>query len=113
VLFKQVDLMSDYSITLTTCANESEAEQIASSLVEANFAACVNLLPQVRSIYKWQDKICNETEVLLVIKSSKKNQQVVEELITQLHSYEVPEIIHIAIDSGSKKYMNWLSQEII
>jgi periplasmic divalent cation tolerance protein len=104
--------MSDYSITLTTCANEQEAEHIAMSLLKADYVACVNLLPQVRSIYKWQDKICNETEVMLVIKSSKKNQQAVEELIGQLHSYDVPEIIHLAIDSGSKNYMNWLAQEI-
>jgi periplasmic divalent cation tolerance protein len=104
--------MSDFSITLTTCANEQDGERIAQSLLEANYAACVNLLPGVRSMYKWQNKICNETEVMLVIKSSKKNQQAVEALISQIHTYEVPEIVHLSIDSGSESYMNWLAQEI-
>jgi periplasmic divalent cation tolerance protein len=103
--------MTDKIIVLTTCASQPEAENIARLLVESHLAACVNILPGIRSVYHWQGKIQEETEILLVIKSRRALFEQLEKAIVSVHSYEVPEIIAIPIVEGALSYLRWLSRE--
>ena len=96
---------------LVTASSEEEAKKIAFSLVEKRVAACVNLIKDIESIYRWKGKISDEKEVLILIKTRKKLYKSVEEEIKKLHSYEVPEIIALPIISGSKDYLYWMDSE--
>lgn len=85
---------------------------MAHALIEKRLAACVNVIPGIRSVYRWQENIEDEEEVLLVIKSSRP---LVEELraeIERLHSYEVPEVIALPIVDGSERYLAWMNREL-
>jgi periplasmic divalent cation tolerance protein len=104
--------MTDKVVVLSTCGSAEEAGRVARALVEKRLAACVNVLPGVRSVYRWKDAIEDEEEVLLLIKTSRA---LVEELrgeIERLHSYEVPEVIALAIVDGSEGYLAWMSREL-
>jgi periplasmic divalent cation tolerance protein len=95
-------------IVLSTCADRAEADRISRSLVESELAACVNLVPGVESIYRWQGKVELATEVLLVIKTSSQHVQEVEKAIARLHSYAVPEFLVLDLQGGSEPYLQWL-----
>jgi periplasmic divalent cation tolerance protein len=104
--------MTDKVVVLSTCGSAEEAVRLARGIVEKRLAACVNVLPAVRSVYRWKDAIEDEEEVLLVIKTSRA---LVEELRTEierLHSYEVPEVIAIPIVEGSERYLAWMTREL-
>jgi periplasmic divalent cation tolerance protein len=102
--------MSDSIIVLVTCGSEGEASNIARSLVEERLAACVNILSPIRSIYRWQGKVWDEKECLLVIKTQKQRFEALEERVKSLHSYSVPEIIALPILQGSPPYLRWLTE---
>ena len=104
--------MTDKIVVLSTCGSPDEALQIARALVEKKLAACVNIMPEIRSVYRWKGAIENEQESLLVIKSSRAllNQLRIE--IEKLHSYEVPEVIAVPIVDGSEGYLEWLDHEL-
>ncbi len=104
--------MSDAIVLLCTCADQDEALRIANSLVESRQAACVNILPAVRSIYRWKGNIETAQEVLLLIKTTHEHLQVLQDVIAQLHSYDTPEIIALPILSGSEKYLSWLREQV-
>jgi len=91
-----------------TCPNQETAEQIARQLVASNLAACVNILPGVSSVYEWQGQIETAQEHLLLIKSRKAQYQAIEAAIKAIHPYELPEIIAVAIASGSTEYLQWI-----
>ena len=95
-------------VVLVTCGSEEEAQKIAHALVEEHLAACVNLVSPIRSIYRWEGKIWDEKEGLLIIKTQKKRFQELEKKIKSLHSYSVPEIIALPVADGSSSYLNWL-----
>ena len=95
-------------IVLATCGSEEEALRIANALVEKHLAACVNLVSPIRSIYRWEGKIWDEKEWLLIIKTQKKRFQELEKKVKSLHSYSVPEIISLSIVEESSSYLNWL-----
>ena len=97
-------------VVLVTCGSEEEALKIARSLVEDHLAACVNLVSPVRSIYRWEGKIWDEKEWILIIKSQKKRFEELERKVKSLHSYSVPEIISLPIAEGSSSYLNWLEE---
>jgi periplasmic divalent cation tolerance protein len=105
--------MTDKIIVLTTCSSAEEAEKIARALVSKKLAACVNMLPAVRSIYRWQGAIEDAQETQLVIKTSRGLFDEVRAEIEKLHSYEVPEAIAIPIVDGSEAYLNWLNRELL
>lgn len=100
--------MTDKIVVLTTCDSEMLAEQLARHLVEHRFAACVNILPKARSIYRWQEKIEDASEWVLLIKSRRDLFAALRAEIQKMHTYEVPEVIAIPIVDGSEAYLGWL-----
>jgi len=103
--------VEDFIIILVTTSSEEEGRKIAQALIEKRFAACVNLIKDIESIYRWKGKISDEREILILIKTRKKLYKSVEEEVKKLHSYEVPEIVALPIISGSKDYLYWIDSE--
>jgi len=97
---------------LSTSSSKEEAEKIARLLVEERLAACVNVLPGLRSFYRWKGKVEDAAEWLLLIKSSRGQFDKLKTTLGKLHSYEVPEVIALPIVDGSKNYLLWLEGEI-
>ncbi len=95
-------------IVLTTTPDQLEAEALATKIVEARLAACVQILPQMTSVYVWDGKLQKEGEHLLLIKTLSENWDELREFITANHSYDVPEIIAIDIEKTSEAYSSWL-----
>jgi periplasmic divalent cation tolerance protein len=104
--------MTDKVIVLSTCGSEEEAGKIAQHLVENRLAACVNVIPQVKSIYRWQEKVESAQEWLLLVKTTAEKFTLVRDAIRRLHSYELPECISIAIDGGSVSYLQWIEANV-
>jgi len=104
--------MDEYILILSTAASEEEAENIAGRLVDEKLAACVSIVPTVKSIYVWEGKVCRDRESLLVIKSAGDLQEKLVERINGLHSYECPEVIVLPITGGSEKYLQWLGESV-
>ena len=102
--------MSDPIIVLVTCGSEEEALKIANALVESRLAACANLVAPIRSIYRWEGKIWDEKEWLLIIKTQKYRFGDLEKKVKSLHSYSVPEIVSLPITEGSSAYLNWIKE---
>ena len=100
---------SYYQLILTTCPDAPLAETIARTLVQERLAACVNMLPPMRSVYRWQGQIESAQEQLLIIKARAADYAAVERRIRELHSYEVPEIIAVPITDGLPAYLAWLA----
>jgi len=97
-------------VVLVTCGSEEEATKIANSLVEERLAACVNIISPVRSIYRWEGKIWDEKEWMLIIKTQKRRFGDLEKKVKSLHSYSVPEIIALPMVKGSASYLKWLEE---
>ena len=100
----------DALVVLITVASREEAERIARRLVEDRLAACVNIVPQVRSLFIWQGKFSQQDELLLVAKSRRARFQELTTAVKQLHSYSVPEIIALPILAGSADYLGWVAE---
>jgi len=100
----------DPIVALVTCGSEEEALKIANALVEEHLAACVNLVSPIRSIYRWEGKIWDEKEWLLIIKTQKQRFDELEQKVKSLHSYAVPEIISLPIIEGAISYLNWIKE---
>jgi periplasmic divalent cation tolerance protein len=98
----------DPIVILSTADTPELAQKIATELIEADEAACVNIVPGIRSIYKWKGTICDDAELLLVIKSSSSQFESVRKRIVSLHSYEVPEVIAWAITEADPLYLEWM-----
>jgi periplasmic divalent cation tolerance protein len=104
--------MTDKIVVLSTCGSAEEAERIARSLVEKRLAACVSLIPGVRSIYRWTGAIEDSQEVLLVIKSSRALLNELRMEIEKMHTNEVPEVIAMQIVDGAEAYLEWMDREL-
>jgi periplasmic divalent cation tolerance protein len=104
--------MTDKRIVLTTCGSLEEARKIAHALIERRLAACVNIVPQVESVYRWQGKVETATEWLLLIKTTAGMFPRVRDALHELHSYETPECIAIAIEDGSAAYLEWIGESV-
>lgn len=101
--------MTDKRIVLSTAGSEDEARKIARYMVEHQLAACVNIVPHIESVYRWQGKMDSAREWLLLIKTTAEKFLDVRDAITELHSYDLPECISIAIDDGSAEYLAWIA----
>ena len=95
-------------LALCTCPTPELAERIARTLVEERLAACVNRLPAVHSTYRWQDKVCTDSEVLLLIKTTRDRFDALKARILELHAHEVPEVIALEITTGGERYLDWI-----
>jgi len=104
--------MSDKLIVLTTAGSETEARKMAQTLVEGGLAACVNIIPRIQSVYRWEGKVEETEECLLLIKTVKAREDQVRTAIRELHTYDLPECIAIPIESGSAEYLKWLSDSV-
>ena len=104
--------MTDKRLVLTTCGSLEEARSIAQTLVERQLAACVNIAPQVESVFRWHGEVKTATEWLLVIKTTAEAFARLREALTELHSYELPECIEIAIEDGSTAYLEWIGESV-
>jgi periplasmic divalent cation tolerance protein len=104
--------MTDKRIVLSTAECADEARRIARYLVERQLAACVNIVPQLESIYRWQGKIESSQECILLIKTSADQFPAVRDAICELHSYELPECIALGIEDGSSEYLDWLGDSL-
>ncbi len=96
-------------VVLVTTSSTSEAEKIGNALVEERLAACVNIVPAVRSLFHWQGKICDESETLLIIKSRRDLFPSLCKRVQTLHSYTIPEVIALPILDGSPDYLSWIN----
>jgi len=104
--------MTEKRIVLSTAGSEDEARKIARHLVERRLAACVNIIPQIESMYRWQGDVESSREWLLVIKTSVERFAEVRAAIQELHSYDLPECIALAIEDGSEEYLNWIETAV-
>ncbi|MBP1594836.1 MAG: divalent-cation tolerance protein CutA [Acidobacteria bacterium] len=99
-------------LILTTADSAELARHIANALVEAREAACVSILPGIRSIYRWEGEVCDEGEHLLIIKTAADRYEAVRSRIRQLHTYQVPEVVALPITGGDRDYLAWLFEQV-
>jgi len=104
--------MTNKRLVLTTASSKEEARRLAKTLVERRLAACVNIVPNINSIYRWKEKVEESQEFLLLIKTTKAAIPKLRDAIQELHSYEVPECIVLPIEGGSETYLNWIDESV-
>ena len=104
--------MTNARIVLTTVGVYEIADKLAEQLVERRLAACVNIIPRIQSVYRWRDKVERSEEFLLFIKTKRALAGELQAAIRELHSYELPEHVSLAIDEGSKEYLAWLDESV-
>ncbi|XP_018650040.1 divalent cation tolerance cuta-related [Schistosoma mansoni] len=99
---------SMYSVALITCPNSTVAETIADTLVSRKLAACVNIIPSIKSVYVWEGKVERSDELLLMAKTQSKLVPSLTEVVKEIHPYECPEIISLNIEGGYPPYLKWI-----
>jgi len=104
--------MTDKRVVLTTAGSHEQARKIARGLVERRLAACVNIVAKIESVYRWQGKVEEAEEFLLVIKTTEAAAAQVQDAIRDMHSYELPECIVISITDGSESYLRWIGESV-
>jgi periplasmic divalent cation tolerance protein len=104
--------MTDVRLAITTTGSEQEARDLAHALVDEKLAACVNILPGVESIYRWRGAVESAGECMLLIKTTAARLEAVEATVKQLHSYELPEFLVLAPESGSVGYLAWVTESV-
>ena len=104
-------MTTEYITVFITAPNEEEAARISQTIVGERLAACVNIIRSVRSIYRWQGRVEDEQEVLMIVKTKRTLFERLQDRVKELHSYTVPEIIGLPVIEGSKEYLDWLGQE--
>ncbi|MCU1219195.1 MAG: CutA1 divalent ion tolerance protein, partial [Candidatus Angelobacter sp.] len=102
--------MTNARIVLTTAGSQEEALKVAHALVEGRLAACVNIVPQVESIYRWQDNVETAKEWLLLIKTEVGLFVRVRDALKELHSYDLPECVMLEVEAGSQEYLDWIAE---
>jgi periplasmic divalent cation tolerance protein len=104
--------MTDKILVISTCAAEADAERLARALLDARLAACVNVVPGVRSFYRWKGEIESEAEFMLIIKTSRDLFPALLAEIEKLHPYEVPELLALPVLAGAENYLSWLDANL-
>jgi periplasmic divalent cation tolerance protein len=105
--------MNQNLVVTSTCSNEEEALRIARELVERGLAACVQIIPAIRSVYRWQGKLEDSTECLLLVKTNSAKFELLQRTIELLHSYDVPEVLAVPVAAGSEKYLAWMEEALL
>jgi periplasmic divalent cation tolerance protein len=104
--------MTDKIVVLSTCATEADAERLARALVEVRLAACVNVVPGVRSFYHWKGQLDSGAECLMIIKTSRQLFPALCTEMEKLHAYEVPELLALPVVAGAENYLVWLDANL-
>jgi periplasmic divalent cation tolerance protein len=106
------EAMPPARIVLTTVANPEEAARLGGALVEERLAACVTMIPCAQSIYRWKGKVESSAETLLLIKTGPEQLAALEARLHELHSYQTPEFLILAIDAASRPYLEWMQESL-
>ena len=101
-------MATGFAVALSTAPSQDVAAEIARALVTEGLAACVNIVPQVRSIYKWEGELCDASEVLCVIKTRADQVEALRERLVALHPYDVPELVVLDVTGGHEPYLSWI-----
>lgn len=104
--------MTNKRLVLTTASSLEESKKIARELVERRLAACVNIIPKIESVYRWEGKVEEAQEYLLLIKTTESAFARVRAAVQELHSYEVPECIALPVEEGSLPYLKWIDDSV-
>ena len=104
--------MSDEKLVISTAGSKEEASRIATSLVEGQLAACVNIVGPIDSVYRWRGKVESSQEFLLLIKTTRSRSAEVASRIREVHSYDLPEAIEVSIEGGSAEYLKWIAESV-
>lgn len=104
--------MSTAIVVLVTTPTAEKAAEIARTLVDERLAACGNILPGVRSIYRWEGKIFDEAEALVIFKTEAALFEALRRRVVELHPYEVPEVISVRVDEGNAAYLQWMKDSV-
>lgn len=102
----------EFIIVMITVSSLEDAKKIARRLIEEKVAACVNIIPSILSIYRWNGSITEDNEILLIIKTLRSSYTKLEELVLAIHPYQVPEIIATPIENGAERYMSWVRSQL-
>ena len=94
-------------------SSQKQGKQIAKELVREELAACVNIIPKISSIYRWEDRLLEDDEAVMLIKTKSELFEKLKTRIIELHTYDLPEIISIEINDANKAYLNWIDKETI
>jgi periplasmic divalent cation tolerance protein len=104
--------MTDKIVVLNTCGSEAEAERLARLLIDQRLAACVSIVPRVRSFYRWKGAVESSDECLLLIKSSRPLLEQLRAVLEKAHTYEVPEVLALPVVAGAAPYLDWLQANL-
>jgi periplasmic divalent cation tolerance protein len=99
-------------VVVTTVGTEEQAYLIAREIIARRQAACVNIIPAIRSIYRWKGKICKDGELLLIVKTLQDEFESVASTIRELHSYELPEILSFGVSQGDQGFLDWIASAV-
>lgn len=102
---------TDAIVVLTTVANDDEAVRLVRGLLDRRLIACGTLVPGSRSIYRWQGKIADEREVVVLLKTRSARLEAIQDAFRELHPYKVPELLALSVDTGLEKYIEWINGE--
>ncbi len=105
--------MTDQIVVLCTCGSSEDAGRLARGLVDAHLAACVSVMPEVKSYYRWKGAVEESAESLLVIKTSRVLFDTLRHWIEKEHPYDVPEVIALPVVDGAPNYLNWLREAVV
>lgn len=112
MIIKKMPMLDDYLIVFCTVPNENAALKISQSLVAEKLAACCNIIAGLRSLFFWKEELCDESELLLVIKTKSGVYDRLEKQICSLHPYDVPEVLAFSIKKGSDDYLKWIDANV-
>jgi periplasmic divalent cation tolerance protein len=104
--------MTDKVLVFTTAGSDAEARNIANELVERRLAACVNIVPRIQSVYRWEGKVESAEEFLLMIKTTDARSADIKAALRELHSYDLPECVVISMQDGSAEYLKWIEESV-
>ncbi len=104
--------MTSVSMVFVTAPDQETATRLTTSVVKEELAACGNILPSVRSIYRWQGKVHDEAESMVIFKTTRTGSDRLRERLVELHPYECPEVLVVHTDAGHADYLSWVEQSV-
>ncbi len=106
-----IPVITDAVVVLTTVTSEDEAMTLVRALLERRLIACGTLLPGARSLYRWEDRVADEPEVVVLLKTRSERVAALESAFAELHPYKVPELLALPVSAGMEQYLGWIGRE--